>query len=152
MRIISFSTINAMRIWREPTQAFVQYRAWADSGYISVFNIYTPTPQKNPTKPSTLVFRVRSKPHESYVVITKSISKLSLNTCFKVLASPAVHMGSSLVFAHTPFPLWCWPSSINKDNSLGGEITVDGWECLKHHRCLHCAPLLYTKEDQSLSI
>lgn len=61
-------------------------------------------------------------------------------------------MGSRLVFAHTPFPLWCWPSSINKDNSLGGEITVDGWECLKHHQCLHCAPLLYTKEDQSLSI
>lgn len=47
-------------------------------------------------------------------------------------------MGSRLVFAHMPFPLWCWPSSINKNNSLGGEITVDGWECLKHEQCLHC--------------
>lgn len=61
-------------------------------------------------------------------------------------------MGSRLVFAHKPFPLWCRPSSIDKDNSLGGEITVGGWERLKRRRCLRCAPLPYAEEDQSLSI
>lgn len=59
-------------------------------------------------------------------------------------------MGSRLVFAHLLFPLWCWPSSIDKHNSVGGEMTVGGWECLKHHWCLHCTPLPYPKEDQAL--
>lgn len=63
-----------------------------------------------------------------------------------------MHMGSRLVFAHMPFPLWCWPSSIDKNNSLQGETTVDGWGYLKHQRCLHHTPLTYKKEDQSLSI
>lgn len=60
-------------------------------------------------------------------------------------------MGSRLVFAHMPFLLWCWPSSIDKDSSLGGEIIADGWECLKHQQCIQCSPSLYTKEDQTLS-
>jgi len=71
--------MNAMRISREPTQAFVQCRAWAGDGYISLINT-PPCPTQVP-RPSTLVLRVRSKKkRKAYIVITKSISKLSRNT------------------------------------------------------------------------
>lgn len=40
--------MNAIRISREPTQAFVQYMAWAGSGYTLFFNPFPPLKKTNP--------------------------------------------------------------------------------------------------------
>lgn len=75
--------MNAIRISREPTQAFVQYMAWEGSGYTSFFNPFLAPKKNKKAKPTnqktTLVFRIRSKKLKVYVVITKSIFKMGLN-------------------------------------------------------------------------
>lgn len=143
--------MNTMSVSRESTQAFVQYRVWTGSGYISVFNAI-PLKKKKKQTTSTLAFRVRSKKNIKLMLLSLKVFQNSLLTQKPWSTGfPAVHMGSRLVFAHMPFLLWCWPSSIDKDSSLGGEIIADGWECLKHQQCIQCSPSLYTKEDQTLS-
>lgn len=42
--------MSAIRISREPTQAFVQYMAWEGSGYASFLNPFLSPPQKKQQK------------------------------------------------------------------------------------------------------
>lgn len=91
-----------MRISREPTQAVVQYRVWAGTGYTPVLKNTTPTPKKN----STFVFSIRSKEHNAYVLITKGISKISLQTEAPKYQLPQLcTWGPGWHFFHMSFPL-----------------------------------------------
>lgn len=133
--------MNAIRISREPTQAFVQYMAWAGSGYTLFFNPFPPLKKTNPF--------IQGKKQKTWNLCCyhKEYLKMGHNTESVSYWLPQLCTGGPgwyLIMCLSQSGIH--PSVLTKITIRKKKITVDGCDHLKLQQCLCCTPLPYTEK------